>query len=62
MGNTKNLKNIYIQTIKNPKNQKPVEELLKIFNYNKNIFHMIKFEYLYLQNIQEKEEGEKNKY
>ena len=53
------LKNIDIQTIKNPKNQKPIEELLKIFNYDKNIFYMIKLKYLYLPNIPEIEEGEK---
>ena len=40
------LKVIYIQTIK--KKQKPIEELLEEFEYDKQIFQMIKFKYIYL--------------
>jgi len=55
------LKNIYIQTIKSPKNQKPIEELLKTFDYDEDIFQMIKFKLFYLPNIPEVEEGEEEK-
>ena len=44
------LKRIFIQTISEHK--KPIEELLKNFNYDKNIFQTIKFQYIYLPNIQ----------
>jgi len=40
------LKVIYIQTIK--KKPKPIEELLEEFEYDKQIFQMIKFKYIYL--------------
>ena len=53
------LKNI--QTIKSPKNQQPIEELLKIFNYDEDIFQMIKFKLLFLPKITEIEEGEEEK-
>jgi len=55
------LKNIYIQTIKSPKNQQPIEELLKIFNYDEDIFQMIKFKLLFLPKITEIEEGDEEK-
>ena len=42
------LKAIYIQTIKDPKNQIPIEELLKIFEYDEEIFKNIKIKYIYL--------------
>ena len=52
------LKVIYIQTIKKPENQKSIEELLETFGYDKNIFQMIKFKYIYLPYISI-EEGKK---
>ena len=41
------LKRIYIQTIKESKNQ-IIEELLENFEYDKKVFQMIKFQYIYL--------------
>ena len=42
------LKVIYIQTNKKVKKQIPIEELLEKFKYDKDIFKMIKFQYVYL--------------
>lgn len=58
------LKVIYIQTIKK-KPKETIEQLLEKLNYDKNIFAMIKFKYMYLPNIQmEEKNGElmNNKY
>lgn len=49
------LKVIYIQIIKKPK--KSIEKLLEEFKYDKNIFDIIKFKYIYLPNIYEKPGG-----
>ena len=54
------LKVIYIQTIKKPKNQKPIEELLETFEYDKNIFQNIKFKYIYLPLVSLEEGKEKD--
>ena len=56
------LKIIYIQTILSPQKQKPIEELLQICNYDKKIFQMIEFKYIYLPKIQLKEENDLMKY
>lgn len=40
------LKNIYIQISRTPKN--PIDVILEKFNYNKDIFKVIHFEYIYL--------------
>ena len=42
------LKRIYIQTIKDPEDQIPIEKLLEKFRYDKTVFHSIKFQYIYL--------------
>ena len=54
------LKVIYIQTIQNPENPKTIEELLKTFEYDKNIFQMIKFQFIYLPKISIEEERGKD--
>ena len=57
------LKIIYIQTIKKSKKQIPIEELLENFGYDKNIFRMIKFKYIYLPFIPiDEKENELMKY
>ena len=48
------LKNIYIQTVKH--SIPPIEELLEAFNYNKTVFKMIKFQYIYLPDISTRKE------
>ncbi len=48
------LKVIYIQTIKK-KPKETIEQLLEKLNYDKNIFAMIKFKYMYLPNVQMEE-------
>lgn len=56
------LKRIYIQTIKESKNQN-IEELLEKFGYDKKVFQMIKFQYIYLPFIPiEEREKELMKY
>ena len=50
------LKVIYIQTIKK-KPKETIEQLLEKLNYDKNIFAMIKFKYMYLPNVQMKEKN-----
>ena len=57
------LKIIYIQTIKDPKNQMPIEKLLEYFGYDEKVFHSIKFKYIYLPFIPiEENEKELMKY
>jgi len=57
------LKRIYIQTIKDPLNQMPIEKLLEKFRYDKKVFHSIKFQYIYLPFIPiEENEKELMKY
>lgn len=49
---TRILKTIYIQNVLNKgKQKKTIEEILKGFNYDKDIFNGIKFEYIYLPSI-----------
>lgn len=54
------LKNIYIQIVKH--SIPPIEELLEAFNYNKTVFKMIKFQYMYLPDISTKKEKDLLKY
>ena len=54
------LKVIYIQSIKKPENQEPIEELLESFGYDKNLFQMIKFKYIYLPYVSLEEGKEKD--
>jgi hypothetical protein len=57
------LKRIFIQTIKEPKNQMPIEKLLEKFRYDQKVFHSIKFQYIYLPFIPiEENEKELMKY